>query len=122
MKEIRIYSDRSYATEIMCNETISLDDAIAKCKHDDLMILIPRNESTASKFLQIVNIDHDNKIRISEQSIGSGNLLVPTWIGRDIYDFIRLIKVSFPTTEGYLISSYSELYKIMKVHFPEWVT
>lgn len=122
MKEIRIYSDRSYATEIMCNDTVSLEDAIAKCKRDDLMILILKNESTESKYLQVVSIDYENKIRISEQSTGSDVPLVTTWIGYDIYDFIRLIKVNFPTLEGYVISSYSELYKIMKVHFPEWVT
>lgn len=121
MKEIRIYSDRSYATEILCNETVSLEDAIVRCKRDDLMILILKNDSTASKYLQVVSINHENKIRISEQSIES-NTLVTTWTGHDIYDFIRLMKANFPTLEGYVISSYSELYKIMKVHFPGWVT
>jgi hypothetical protein len=120
MKEIKLYSDRSYATEILCNETISLVDAINICKHGGLMILVIKDSSMTSKYLQIVNINNDNKIRVSEQHINSK--LVVTWIDHDIFEFINSIKENFPKTEGYVISSYSELYKIMKVHFPEWIT
>lgn len=121
MKEIRLYSDRSYATEILCNEVMSLEDAIYYCKYNGLMILIPKNNSTASKYLQIVNIFPDNKIRVLEQLGGIG-LINVSWAGHDVYDFINSMKANFPQVEGYIISSYSELYKIMKVHFPEWVT
>ena len=119
MKEIKFYPDRSYATKIITNEKISLEEAITRCKQQGTIILVLKTMPNEIMFIQTVNVLMDDTVDVREQRLDLHPQRIDhTWIRINAYEFMEKIKVYFPYLEGYLIETYQDMDKIFEMIIP----
>ena len=121
MKEIKLYPSVSYATKLINNSTISLEEAIKNSETlGDPIVLVLKSRSNNILFIQIVNIFEDGTVNVIEQRVGNNHIL-KTWKNVSNNTFFREILHDYPHTEGYSVQNISELIKIVSVNIPEWL-
>lgn len=121
MKEIKLYPSVSYATKVISDSTISLEEAIKNSKtFGDHIVLVLKSRSNNILFIQIVNIFEDGTVNVIEQRVGNNHIL-KTWKNVSNNTFFREILHDYPHTEGYSVQNISELIKIVSVNIPEWL-
>ena len=115
MKEIMISPNRH--GNIISTNMISLDNAIRRAQEKFIVSMIYQNNFP--RWIQLIMVSRDNRVEIRDIPTTSENgLILPSWRGRDIREFITEITATYPRSEFYLIEEMSDLCKLLKARCP----